>query len=110
MSAVLMAFAPRMTLWGLTELKMEILIQVSPVFILGAVWNRLEARAALAGMIGGALVGGALAVAGVGAVAGVQSGLIGWFLNVALCVSLSLAQTKAGERKGLRSPAEDVTG
>ena len=100
----LVAFAPRMTLWGLTELKMEILVQVSPVFVLGAIWNRLEARAALIGMLAGTAVSVGLASAGIGNPAGVQGGVIGWALNVSLCVGLSLLRT--GERNETRSPVD----
>lgn len=74
----LVAFQPRITLWGLTELKMEILVQVSPVFVLAAIWERLEARAALTGMIAGTIVSGGLAIAGVGNVWGIQGGVVGW--------------------------------
>ena len=100
----LVAFAPRMTLWGLTELKMEILVQVSPVFVLGSIWNRLDARAALVGMLAGASVSGGLAIAGVGNLAGIQGGVVGWALNVSLCVGLSLLRT--GERNEIRSPVD----
>jgi SSS family solute:Na+ symporter len=92
----LVAFAPRITLWGLTELKMEILVQVSPVFVLGAIWDRLDARAALVGMIVGTGVAGGLALAGVGNIGGIQGGVVGWAINVMLCVGLSLAPM--GER------------
>ena len=100
----LVAFAPRMTLWGLTELKMEILVQVSPVFVLGAIWNRLEARAALVGMLVGTVVSVGLVLAGIGNLAGVQGGVIGWALNVSLCVGLSIVRT--GERNEIRSPVD----
>lgn len=85
----LVAFTPRITLWGLTELKMEILVQVSPVFVLAAIWNGLTARAAFVGMLVGAVVSGGLAVAGVASIGGVQGGIVGWGLNVALCIGLS---------------------
>ena len=101
----LVAFAPRMTLWGLTELKMEILVQVSPVFVLGSIWTRLEARAAFVGMLVGASVSVGLAMAGIGSLAGVQGGVIGWALNVSLCVGLSILRT--GERRGFRSPVDE---
>ena len=100
----LVALAPRITLWGLTELKMEILVQVSPVFVLGAIWDRLDARAALVGMSVGAAVAGGLALAGVTDIAGVQGGVVGWSLNVALCVGLSLLPTR--ERTDVRPPVD----
>ena len=100
----LVAFAPPMTLWGLTELKMEILVQVSPVFVLGSIWNRLDARAALVGMLAGASVSGGLALAGIGSLGGIQGGVVGWALNVSLCVGLSILRT--GERNEIRSPVD----
>ena len=100
----LAAFAPRMTLWGLTELKMEILVQVSPVFVLGSIWNRLDARAALVGMLAGASVSGGLALAGIGSLGRIQGGVVGWALNVSLCVGLSILRT--GERNEIRSPVD----
>ena len=86
----LVAFSPRVTLWGLTELKMEILIQASPVFMLGAMWSRLHSRATLVGMITGTLIASALAAAGLSNVAGIHRGVIGWAINVTLCIILSM--------------------
>ncbi len=99
----LTALAPRFTLWGLTELKMEILIQASPVFILGSIWSRLHARPALIGLVAGTLVAGWLALAGEPGVWGIQRGLLGWLVNVSLSVVLSLTMTE--ERTAARSPA-----
>ena len=47
------ALSPRVTLWGLTEIKMEILAQVAPLFVLGAAWSRLTTSAAFVGMLAG---------------------------------------------------------
>lgn len=94
----LVAFEPRITLWGLTELKMEILVQVSPVFVLAAIWDRLQARAALIGMIVGTLVSSALTIAGAGNLGGIQGGVVGWALNVSLCVGLSLIGSRSDGR------------
>ena len=49
---ITIAVVPRITLWGLTELKMEMLLQVWPMFLLGLHWRRLTAHAALAGLVG----------------------------------------------------------
>ena len=83
------AFSPRMTLWGLIELKMEILVQVSPVFVLGAIWARLTARAALVGISVGALLTSVSVLMGIRSLWGFHSGLLAWVVNVALCVFLS---------------------
>lgn len=87
---VSIALVPRITLWGLLELKMEILIQVGPVFMLGLGWQRLTARAAMAGMIGGTLLGAGLTLVGFGKIYGIHAGLIGAVLNLTLCIGVSL--------------------
>jgi SSS family solute:Na+ symporter/sodium/pantothenate symporter len=84
-----LAITPRITLWGLIELKFELLIQVAPAIILGVTWPRLEARAALAGLAVGTAVAGWLALSGVPEVFGLQPGLFALGLNLALCALLS---------------------
>jgi SSS family solute:Na+ symporter/sodium/pantothenate symporter len=84
-----LAISPRITLWGLIELKFELLIQVAPAIILGVIWPRLESTAALAGLAVGTLVAASLALSGVNEVAGIQAGLFALGLNLALCVGLS---------------------
>lgn len=86
----LIAFSPRITLWGLIELKAEILIQVAPAFILGVVWPRLPTRAALAGLVAGASMAVVFAFVGVGSVLGLPPGLFAFVLNVAGTVGLTL--------------------
>jgi SSS family solute:Na+ symporter len=86
---VTLALVPRITLWGLTELKMELLIQVSPLFLLGLNWPRLTARAALAGLIAGLTVSFALPLTGYTRPFGLHDGTIGWIVNLLLCLALS---------------------
>ena len=52
-AVALVALVPRITLWGLTELKMEILAQLSPLFLLGLTWRRFTAGPASVGDCGG---------------------------------------------------------
>ena len=85
-----LATSPRITLWGLIELKFELLIQVAPAIILGVIWPRLETNATLAGLVVGTLVAGSLALSGVEDVGGIQAGLFALALNLALSVGLSL--------------------
>jgi SSS family solute:Na+ symporter/sodium/pantothenate symporter len=84
-----LAISPRITLWGLIELKFELLIQVAPSIVLGVLWPRLDSRAALAGLVLGTLVAGSLALSGLDEVAGFQAGLFALGLNLALAVGLS---------------------
>ena len=87
---VAIALTPRISLWGLLELKMELLVQAAPVFVLGLTWPRLSARAALAGVVCGTLLAAGLTLAGYGKVAGIHAGLLGAFLNATVAVVGSL--------------------
>ncbi|NIV94526.1 sodium:solute symporter family protein [candidate division KSB1 bacterium] len=86
---VVIALIPRITLWGLTELKMELLSQVSPVIILGVLWRKLSSQAALAGVLGGSTLAVSLTLAGYGKLWGFHAGLLGWGLNLCLCVTMT---------------------
>ena len=59
--AALAMEARDVTLWGLIELKMELLIQCVPAFLIAIHWSRLRAGPTLLGL----LIGTALAVGGV---------------------------------------------
>jgi Na+/proline symporter len=80
--AALALAARDVTLWGLIELKMELLIQCVPAFLLSLHWSRLRADAALAGL----LLGCAIAVGGVfldaKRIAGIHIGVIGLAANL----------------------------
>ena len=92
---VAIALTPRISLWGLLELKMELLVQAAPVFVLGLTWPRLSARAALAGVVCGTLLAAGLTLAGYGKVAGIHAGLLGALLNAAVAVLGSLAARRS---------------
>jgi Na+/proline symporter len=83
-AAVAVALAPRLTLWRLIEIKMELLIQCVPAFLLALHWRRLDARAALAGAVVGSLLAGGAAAWGVKRLGGVHVGVIGLALNLAV--------------------------
>lgn len=91
---VAIAVTPRISLWGLLELKMELLAQAAPVFVLGLSWRRLRARAALAGVIVGTLLAAGLTLAGMGRIGGVHAGLLGAAANAAVAVVLSLVAAR----------------
>ena len=83
------ALAPRITLWGLTEIKMEILAQVAPLFLLGVRWHGMTGRGALAGMVVGTSVYLALLAAGLSEVWNIHAGIVALGVNVAVCVVVS---------------------
>jgi SSS family solute:Na+ symporter/sodium/pantothenate symporter len=92
------------TLWGLIELKMEILIQCVPVFLLALHWRRLAAGPALAGAVLGTAVAVAGVLAGVSRVGGVHTGVLGLLLNSAVAVTGSWLAPNRRQSKG-PSPA-----
>ena len=83
------ALVPRITLWGLTELKMEILAQVAPLFVLGVTWDRLTTRAALTGMLTGTTVYAGLLMGGYNELWNVHAGVVALIVNLAVCVTMS---------------------
>ena len=84
---IILALSPRMTLWGLIELKMELLIQTAPLFILSVLWPRMTARGAMAGLVVGACLAAGLSLSGYGRVWGWHAGVIGLVVNVLICVA-----------------------
>ena len=95
---VLIALTPDLTLWGLIELKMEVLIQTAPLFVLGVLWPRFNATGAAAGMAAGTLLAAGLTLAGLGKVWGWHAGVLGLALNVIVGVCVS----RAGRRDTVR--------
>lgn len=86
---VVIALNPQITLWRLTELKMDLLIQTAPLFVLAAIWPRLQATAATVGLLLGLVVSSGVTVLGDGKVWDVHAGVLGLAVNVAACVALS---------------------
>jgi Na+/proline symporter len=78
--------ARNITLWGLIQLKMELLIQCVPAFLLAIHWRGFRALPGFLGLV----VGTGVAVAGLlleaGRIGGVHVGLIGLALNVVVAV------------------------
>ena len=83
------------TLWRLIELKMEILIQCVPAFLLALHWRRQSAGATLVGLLVGTGFAMTATLAGTSQWGGVHVGVIGLFLNGCVVVLLSLFSGKA---------------
>jgi Na+/proline symporter len=88
--AVLALVARDVTLWGLIELKMELLIQCVPAFLVALHWRGLRADAAFAGLVAGSLVAVSGLVTGESRLGGVHLGVIGLGVNLAVCALGSL--------------------
>jgi Na+/proline symporter len=104
--AVLLAIIPlalqrEVTLWRLIELKMELLVQCAPAFLLAIHWRRQSASATLVGLVVGTLFAGGLTLADVPQIGGVHVGVIGLVINGAIVVVGSLAgERRAAGRSG----------
>ena len=97
----LAALAARdVTLWGLIELKMELLIQCAPAFLLALHWRGLRAGPALAGVAVGTAVALAGLVLGIKRIEGVHVGVIGLLGNGAVAVVGSWWSARRGVQPG----------
>jgi len=75
------------TLWRLIELKMELLIQCVPAFLLALHWRGLAAGPTLAGLLVGTVFSVCLTVLDVPRIAGVHVGVLGLVLNALVAVA-----------------------
>ena len=83
---VVLAIRPPTTLWRLIEIKMELLMQVAPIFIFGIRSQYLDARTARRALsVGVGLAAGALFL-GVDEIGGVHAGTYACAVNAAICV------------------------
>ena len=88
---ILLAMVPialrrELTLWRLIELKMELLVQCVPAFLLALRWPRLRADATFAGLTLGTLFAVGMTLAGVPRLSGVHIGIVGLVLNTTIAV------------------------
>ncbi len=105
--AVVVALFPWLTLWRLIELKMELLIQCVPAFLLALHWRGFGARGCLAGVLVGSAVAAAGTLAGVKRLGGVHVGLIGLAANLAVALAVNAL---ARERSALGGEAPGPIG
>jgi len=89
--ALLVSFNREITLWRLIELKMELLVQCVPAFLIGLHWKGLRARPAFAGLVVGALAAGAGSlILGTTRWHGIHVGMLGLALNLVVSLGGSL--------------------
>ncbi|TFJ92203.1 sodium:solute symporter family protein [Lentibacillus salicampi] len=95
---ILIAWFPPGTLYQIFVLKFELLIQISPGFILGLYWNRLNTKTVFAGMLAGTIVASVMTIMDL-SLLNIASGLWGLLLNLSICVvgSLVMSVTEAEE-------------
>ncbi len=105
---VAIALAPRVTLWGLTEIKMEILAQVAPLFILGVSWRRLTTAAAFTGILAGCATYAGLLLAGRSEVWNIHAGIVALAVNVAACAAVTFVQPQPAWAPAGRPGAAEI--
>ncbi len=84
------ALARELTLWRLIELKMELLIQCVPAFLIALHWKRLTTGGVLAGIVAGTTFSVVLTFSDVTRLAGVHVGVVGCAVNTLVAVVSSL--------------------
>lgn len=88
------AWNPPTTLVNIFVLKLELLVQIAPAFLLGLYWKRLAAWPVFWGMAAGALLAGWMTIEGTETFYGVHGGVLGLILNLAISVIGSLLVTR----------------
>ncbi len=94
-----------LTLWRLIELKMELLIQCVPAFLIALHWPRLRTGPVLAGIVIGTLFSVGLTFAGIPRIEGVHVGVVGCLLNTAVAIIGSLLTGPRAESSSAKSGA-----
>jgi SSS family solute:Na+ symporter/sodium/pantothenate symporter len=103
--AVVAMAAREVTLWGLIELKMELLIQCVPAFLVAIRWRGFRATPAWIGLVVGSAIAIAGAIAGVKRIEGLHVGIIGLACNLGTACLGSLMLGPVG----VRAPDEGVS-
>ena len=84
--ALLAMVARDVTLWGLIELKMELLVQCVPSFLIALHWSRLRATPTAWGLLAGTLIAVAGVALGLKRISGVHIGMIGLAVNISIAL------------------------
>lgn len=90
LATIPLALWRELTLWRLIELKMELLIQCVPAFLIALHWSRLRAGPVFAGILVGTLFSAGLSLAGVTRIEGVHVGVVGCAINALVAVAGSV--------------------
>lgn len=81
-----LAFLEDLSLWRLLELKMELLLQCVPAFLMAIHWRGQRADATLAGLVLGTALSVGLTLAELPRIYGVHAGIVGLALNASVVV------------------------
>ena len=108
LAAIPFALWRELTLWRLIELKMELLIQCVPAFLIALHWSRLRAGPVFAGLIIGTGFSAGLSLAAVTRLGGVHVGVVGCALNALVAVVGSLVLGPASTQSAEAPQAQGI--
>lgn len=100
------ALARDLTLWRLIELKMELLIQCVPAFLIALHWGRMRTGPVLAGVVAGTLFSVVMTFSDHARIGGVHIGVVGCAINSLVAVLGSLRTHEAVESSISAAPAQ----
>ena len=100
---VVLAMYREITLWRLIELKMELLVQCVPAFLLALHWGGLRARPVFAGLVCGSVVAVSAVFLGATRVGGFHVGVLSLVLNLVIAVTGSWLRAPGGRGQSRRA-------
>ncbi len=87
--SMILVLEPRTTIWRLTEIKFEGLLQAVPAVLLGLYWPRATKASIITGMIAGGSLAIGMSLSGHPTYMGIHGGVLGMLLNFAIAYLLS---------------------
>ena len=104
---IALAMDRSISLWRLIELKMELLVQCVPAFMLAIHWGGLRARPTLWGLIAGTVLAVSAVLLGAPRIYGFHTGVLSLAVNVMIAIGGSCFASRASSGLDLRadSPA-----
>jgi SSS family transporter len=88
--SMILVLEPRTTIWRLTEIKFEGLLQAVPAVLLGLYWSRATKPAIITGMLVGGAVAIGMSLTGNSRFLGIHAGVLGMLLNFFIAIAISL--------------------
>lgn len=98
---IVIVFEPQTTIWRLTEIKFEGILQAAPPLLLGLYWARTDRRAVIIGMLFGAALAIWMSLSGHKMYWGIHGGVWGMLLNFAISILLSFVWAPSKEERSL---------
>jgi len=88
--SMILVLEPKTTIWRLTEIKFEGLLQAVPAVFLGLYWSRATKPAIITGMLAGGAVAIGMSLSGNPRFLGIHGGVLGMLLNFFIAITISL--------------------